>query len=129
MYNVNNEPITNYVACASLSAAVLCNLTVESATIYRHLRRIWSHTPSANLTIYIYIVCPHAFRPDNVYNANYNTLFMNHYRTIGQQCCNDSNGDYTTNGNRLAPIMLLKLPIMLWSNAPIFFLLCSNYAP
>ena len=30
---------------------------------------------------------------------------------------------------RLAPIMLLKLPIMLWSNAPIFFLLCSNYAP
>ena len=30
---------------------------------------------------------------------------------------------------RLAPIMLLKLPIMFWSNAPIFFLLCSNYAP
>ena len=29
---------------------------------------------------------------------------------------------------RLAPIMLLKLPIMLWSNAPMFFLLCSNYA-
>ena len=23
---------------------------------------------------------------------------MNHYRTIGQQCCYDSNGDYTTNG-------------------------------
>ena len=31
--------------------------------------------------------------------------------------------------SRLAPIMLLKLPIMLWSNAPMFFLLCSNYAP
>ena len=30
---------------------------------------------------------------------------------------------------RLVPIMLLKLPIMLWSNAPEFFLLCSNYAP
>ena len=28
-----------------------------------------------------------------------------------------------------APIMFLKLPIMLWSNAPIIFLLCSNYAP
>ena len=27
------------------------------------------------------------------------------------------------------PIMLLKLPIMLWSNAPKFCLLCSNYAP
>ena len=32
-------------------------------------------------------------------------------------------------GTRLVPIMLLKLPIILWSNAPIFFLLCSNYAP
>ena len=30
---------------------------------------------------------------------------------------------------RLVPIMLLKLPIMLWSNAPEFSLLCSNYAP
>ena len=30
---------------------------------------------------------------------------------------------------RLVPIMLLKLPIMLWSNAPEFYLLCSNYAP
>ena len=30
---------------------------------------------------------------------------------------------------RLVPIMLLKLPIMLWSNAPEFCLLCSNYAP
>ena len=30
---------------------------------------------------------------------------------------------------RPGPIMLFKLPIMLWSNAPIFFLLCSNYAP
>ena len=30
---------------------------------------------------------------------------------------------------RLVPIMLLKLPIMLWSNAPKFPLLCSNYAP
>ena len=27
------------------------------------------------------------------------------------------------------PIMLLKLPMMLWSNAPEFSLLCSNYAP
>ena len=31
--------------------------------------------------------------------------------------------------NRLVPIMLLKLPIMLWSNAPEICLLCSNYAP
>ena len=31
--------------------------------------------------------------------------------------------------NRLVPIMLLKLPIMLWSNVPEFCLLCSNYAP
>ena len=30
---------------------------------------------------------------------------------------------------RLVPIMLLKLPIMLWRNAPEFCLLCSNYAP
>ena len=30
---------------------------------------------------------------------------------------------------RLVPIMLLKLPIMLWSNAPEFYPLCSNYAP
>ena len=30
---------------------------------------------------------------------------------------------------RLVPIMLLKLPIMLWSNALEFCLLCSNYAP
>ena len=30
---------------------------------------------------------------------------------------------------RLVPIMLLKLPIMLWSNAPEFCLLCSYYAP
>ena len=30
---------------------------------------------------------------------------------------------------RLVPIMLLKLPIMLWSNAPEFCLLCSNYTP
>ena len=30
---------------------------------------------------------------------------------------------------RLVPIMLLKLPIMLWSNAPEFSLLCLNYAP
>ena len=27
--------------------------------------------------------------------------------------------------NRLVPIMLLKLPIMLWSNAPEFYPLCS----
>ena len=25
-------------------------------------------------------------------------LFINHCRNIGQQCCYDSNGDYTTNG-------------------------------
>ena len=31
--------------------------------------------------------------------------------------------------DRLVPIMLIKLPIMLWSNAPEFYLLCSNYAP
>ena len=31
--------------------------------------------------------------------------------------------------NRLVPVMLLKLPIMLWSNVPEFCLLCSNYAP
>ena len=31
--------------------------------------------------------------------------------------------------SRLVPIMLLKLPIMVWSNAPEFSLLCSNYAP
>ena len=31
--------------------------------------------------------------------------------------------------SRLVPIMLLKLPIMLWSNAPEFYPLCSNYAP
>ena len=30
---------------------------------------------------------------------------------------------------RLVPIILLKLPIMLWSNAPEFWLLCSIYAP
>ena len=30
---------------------------------------------------------------------------------------------------RLVPIMLLKLPIMLWSNAPEFCLLFPNYAP
>ena len=31
---------------------------------------------------------------------------------------------------RLAPInILLKLPIMLWSNASEFYPLCSNYAP
>ena len=30
---------------------------------------------------------------------------------------------------RLVPIMLLKLPIMLWSNAPEFYPLCSNYDP
>ena len=30
---------------------------------------------------------------------------------------------------RLVPIMLLKLPIVLWSNAPEFCLLCSKYAP
>ena len=29
---------------------------------------------------------------------------------------------------RLVPIMLLKLPIMLWSNALEFCQLCSNYA-
>ena len=29
----------------------------------------------------------------------------------------------------LVTIMLLKLPIMLWSNAPEFYLLCSFYAP
>ena len=32
-------------------------------------------------------------------------------------------------GDRLEPIMLLKLPIMLLSNAPFFPLLCPNYAP
>ena len=31
--------------------------------------------------------------------------------------------------SRLMPIMLLKLPMILWSNAPEFCLLCSNYAP
>ena len=30
---------------------------------------------------------------------------------------------------RLVPNMLLTLPIMLWSNAPEFYPLCSNYAP
>ena len=30
---------------------------------------------------------------------------------------------------RPEPIMLLKLPIMLLSNAPNFSLLCPNYAP
>ena len=30
---------------------------------------------------------------------------------------------------RLVPIILLKLPIMLWSNAPEFCLTCSNYVP
>ena len=30
---------------------------------------------------------------------------------------------------RLVPIMLFKLPIMLWSNTPEFYPLCSNYAP
>ena len=30
---------------------------------------------------------------------------------------------------RLVPIMLLKLPIMVWSNAPEFCLLSSIYAP
>ena len=30
---------------------------------------------------------------------------------------------------RPEPIMLFNLPIMLLSNAPIFFLLCPNYAP
>ena len=30
---------------------------------------------------------------------------------------------------RLVPIMLLNLAIMLWSNAPEFCLLCSNYGP
>ena len=32
-------------------------------------------------------------------------------------------------GDRLEPIMLLKFPIMLLSNAPLMFLLCLNYAP
>ena len=31
--------------------------------------------------------------------------------------------------SRPEPIMLLKLPIMLLSNAPKFSLLCPNYAP
>ena len=35
----------------------------------------------------------------------------------------------TLYSSRLVPIMLLKLPIMLWSNAPEFYPLCSNYAP
>ena len=30
---------------------------------------------------------------------------------------------------RFVPIMLLKLPIMLWSNALEICLVCSNYAP
>ena len=30
---------------------------------------------------------------------------------------------------KLVPIMLLKLPVMLWNIAPEFCLLCSNYAP
>ena len=30
---------------------------------------------------------------------------------------------------RLVPIMLLKLPVMLWSNAPELSLLCSNHVP
>ena len=30
---------------------------------------------------------------------------------------------------RHVPVMLLKLPIMLWSIAPNFSLLCPNYAP
>ena len=30
---------------------------------------------------------------------------------------------------RLVAIMLLKLPIMRWSNGPEFYPLCSNYAP
>ena len=41
------------------------------------------------------------------------------------------NGASTMRGarNRHEPIMLLKLPIMLLSNASNFFLLCPNYAP
>ena len=35
----------------------------------------------------------------------------------------------TTFGTRLVPIMLLKLPIKLWSNAVHSCLLCLNYAP
>ena len=30
---------------------------------------------------------------------------------------------------RLVPIMLLKLPIIPYNNAPEFYPLCSNYAP